>query len=148
MISYFVKDFNFGSFKEIRKYSQLVYIPIYYSFVPVLSMMMHFLWLAYRKYEYKYTVIRWTWYIVIRILVVLLTQNLITLSLDYEMIYCYLVNVIYAIAPIIDFIQYVYYARKFYLHLKRKSDYSISTRKTILIVNIFEFTFKLQLFWL
>ena len=43
-------------------------MPIYYLTVPVLSMLMDFLWLAYRKYEYKYTMIRWTMaYYIIRL---------------------------------------------------------------------------------
>ena len=81
-------------------------------------MMMDFLWLAYRKYEYKYTIIRWTWYIVIRALVLLLIQKSIPFSLDYGTIYRYLFNVIYL--SIIDFIQFVRYSRKFYLHLKSR----------------------------
>ena len=119
-INYFVKDFYFGSFKEVENYSELVYMSIYFSFVPVLSMMMDFLWLVYRKYEYKYTIIRWIWYIVFRMMVVFLTQNTIPLSLDYQIIYAYLVNIISAIVQIIDFLQFVYYARKFYLHLKSR----------------------------
>ena len=120
VIDYFVKDFNFSPFMEVEKYSNLVYIPIYYSLVPVLSMMMDFLWLVYRKYEYKYTIIRWTWYIVIRIVLVLLTQNPSPLSLVNQPIYYYLDSVIYGIVPIIDLIQFVYYARKLYLHLKSR----------------------------
>ena len=81
-------------------------------------MMMDFLWLAYRKYEYKYTIIRWTWYIVIRALVLLHIQKSIPFSLDYGTIYRYLFNVIYV--SIIDFIQFVRYARKLYLHLKSR----------------------------
>ena len=66
VIKYFVKEPGLN-IREIQSYSFLFYLPICYSLVPVLSMMMDFLWLAYRKYEYKYTIIRWTWYIVIRI---------------------------------------------------------------------------------
>ena len=120
MISYIVKDSNFSSFKEVEKYSKLVYIPTYYSFVPVLTMMMDFLWLVYRKYEYKYTMIRWTWYIVLRALVLLIFQYLIPFFLDYQFIYSFLTCAIFGILPIIDFIQYMYYARKFYLHLKSR----------------------------
>ena len=120
VINYFVKDSNFSSFMEVKMYSKLIYMSTYYVFVPVLSMMMDFLWLVYRKYEYKYTMIKWTWYILIRALVVSLTQKPISLSLDYETIYSYLVNVFYVIFPIIDYIQFVYYARKFYFHLKSR----------------------------
>ena len=118
VINYFVKDFNFSSFKEVEKYSKLVYIPIVYSFIPVLTMIMDFLWLAYRKYEYKYTIIRWTWYIVIRTVVLFLFQYPVHFSLDYQITYIFLICAIYAIFPFIDLIQYVHYARKFYLHLK------------------------------
>ena len=120
VIGYFVKDFNFGSFMEVEKYSYLVYISILYSLVSVLSMMMDFLWLVYRKYEYKYSMIRWTWYIAIRTLVLLLFQYPIPLSLDYQIINSFLTYAIFTIYPIIDLIQYMYYARKFYLHLKGK----------------------------
>ena len=120
VINYFVKDFNFSSLMEIVNYSKLVYIPTYDSFVPVLSMLMNFLWLVYKKYEYKYAIIRWTWYIVIRILVAFLFQYPVPLSLDNQIIYSFLTYAIYGIFPIIDLIQYVYYARKFYLHLKSR----------------------------
>ena len=119
-INYFAKDFNFSSLMEIVNYSKLVYMSTYHSYVPVLSMLMNFLWLVHRKYEYKYTIIWWTWYIVIRILVAILFQNSILLSFDYQIIYSLLTCAFYGIFPTIDLIQYVYYARKFYLHLKSR----------------------------
>ena len=108
---------------ELLYYSILLFPTIRYSLIPVLSMMMDFLWLAYRKYEYKYTIIRWTWYIVIRALVLFLIQyskltNL--LPLDYQTIYQCFHYILLGIFPIIDFIQFVYYARRFYLHLKSR----------------------------
>ena len=108
---------------ELQYYSFLLYLPIRYSLVPVLSMMMNFLWLAYRKYEYKNTIIRWTWYIVIRALVLFLIEyseltNLI--PLDYLTLYYWFTNIFYIILSIIDFIQFVYYSRRFYLHLKSR----------------------------
>ena len=84
---------------------------------------MDFLWLAYRKYEYKNTIIRWTWYIVIRASVAFLLQYstiFIFIPLGYQTIYGDVVNIILGILPIIDLIQFVYYARKFYLHLKSR----------------------------
>ena len=108
---------------ELQFYSTMLYLTIRYSVVLVLSMMMDFLWLAYRKYEYKYSMIRWTWYIVIRALVLFLTQyyefmNLI--PLDYLTIYQCFTVILMGILPIIDFIQFVYYSRRFYLHLKSR----------------------------
>ena len=105
---------------EVGKYSNLVYKSIYYSLVPLLSTMMDFLWLVYRKYKYKYTMIRWTWYIEIRILVLFLLQYPIPLSLDNQIIYSFLTYAIFTIFTVIDYIQFVYYARKFYLHLKSR----------------------------
>ena len=110
---------------ELQHYSTLLYLPIRYSVVPVLTMMMAFLWLAYRKYEYKYTIIRWTWYIVIRTLVMFLTQypkytKLNLIPLNYLIPYYWFTNILMGISPIIDFIQFVYYARRFYLHLKSR----------------------------
>ena len=120
VIHYFVNDLNFGYFMEIGKYSELVYMSIYYTFVPVLSMLMDFLWLVYRKYEYKYSMVRWTWYIMIRISVNFLVQYPFPFPLDYQNIYSFLTNAIYAIFPIIDLTQFVYFARKFYFHLKSR----------------------------
>ena len=125
LIILFVKDhgLNFLNLFTILNDSPLFTIPIYYSLVPVLSMLMDFLWLAYRKYEYKYTIIRWTWYIVIRILIVFLVEYycilLFFIPLDYIIVYI-LSNSFYVIFPIIDFVQFVYYARKFYLNLKSR----------------------------
>ena len=123
VIEYFVKEFNIHFLKELQNYSLLFYTPSYYSLVPVLTILMDFLWLAYRKYEYKYTIIRWTWYIVIRILVVFLLEYslvFVSISADYQAIVSDFFGIISSIFPIIDFIQFVHYARKFYLHLKSR----------------------------
>ena len=123
LIAYFVKEFNIHFLMELQDYSSQFTIPLYYSLVPVLTMMMDFLWLAYRKYEYKYTIIRWTWYIVIRIMIVFLLEYavvFVSISADYQTICSNFVIVIFSIFSIIDYIQFVYYARKFYLHLKSR----------------------------
>ena len=123
VIEYFVKDFIIHFLTELQDYSSQFTIPIYYSFIPVLTMMMDFLWLAYRKYEYKYTMIRWTWFIVIRALVVFLLEYcvlFVSISADYQTMYSNFVLVLFCFVPIIDFILFVYYARKFYLHLKSR----------------------------
>ena len=113
--------FNYRSILKFENDSGLLIFPICYSFVPVLLMLMNFLWLAYRKYEYKYTLIRWTWYIEIRGLIFLLvaysTRSMIFIPLDYQTIYGDLSNIFFLI---FDFIQFVNYARKFYLHLKSR----------------------------
>ena len=123
IIVFFVKEFNIHFLTELENSSSLFTIPIDYTLVPVLSMMMEFLWLAYRKYEYKYTMIRWTWYIVIRISVAFLLEcilDFVSISADYQTIYIQFALVLFCIVPIIDLIQFVYYARKFYFHLKSR----------------------------
>ena len=67
--------------------------------------------------------IRWTWYIVIRALILFLfkcSDAFVSIPVDYETIFYDLANVFYGIVSIIDLIQFVYYARKFYLHLKSR----------------------------
>ena len=111
-------------------------------------MMMDFLWLAYRKYEYKYTMNRWTWYIVIRALVVFLLEYavvFVSISADYQTIYRNFVIVIFSIFSIIDYIQFVHYARKFYFHLKsREKEIRLFyfDKKAYLDSNIFESILK------
>ena len=57
----------------------------------------------------------------IRTLVAFLVQyNSIATSLDYQTIYGNISCLLYGTLPISDFIQFVYYARKFYLHLKSR----------------------------
>ena len=106
---------------NIRKYSYLLLHPLAYSFVPLLSLLMNFLWLAYRKYEYRYTIIRWTWYIVIRAFLVLLyscINNII--SGEFQILITIVYSLFIGFVTILDFIQYVYYSRRFYLHLKSR----------------------------
>ena len=121
LITQLVEEYNPVLLSEIQSYSFLFSSPIYYSLVPVLSMLMDFLWLAYRKYEYKYSMIRWTWYMVIRTVFVFLVEcSTAFIPVDYTALYNGLISIFYGIFPIIDLIQFVYYARKFYLHLKSR----------------------------
>ena len=104
---------------ELQFYSLLLYLAIRYSLILILTMMMDFLWLAYRKYEYKYTIVRWTWYIGIRALVLFVIQYYILTNLNQTQYECF-IDILLLIFPIIDFIQFVYYSRRFYLHLKSR----------------------------
>ena len=104
---------------NIQYYSSLFSIPMRYSFIPVLSMLMHFLWLAYRKYEYKYSIIRWTWYIVIRTFAhFLISQG--NLPIDYNILLFSIVSLLSEIFIIFDLLQFVYYSNNFYSHLKSR----------------------------
>ena len=82
-------------------------------------MLMHFLWLAYRKYEYKYSIIRWTWYIVIRRFAhFLISQG--NLPIDYNILLFSIVSLLSEFFIIFDFLQFVYYSNNFYSHLKSR----------------------------
>ena len=91
-------------------------------YVPLLSLVMNFLWLVYRKYKYKYTMIRWTIYIVMRSVAVtiLIQLTYYHMSTEYDILDDMLVYVITMCLYIFDFIQYVYYSKRFYSHLKSR----------------------------
>ena len=96
-------DIIFRNLFEVQTYSLMFTLTIYYSFVPVLSMLIDFLWLAYRKYEYKYSMVRWRWYIVIRISVNFLVKpssNLISIPVEYEIVFYDLVNAFLGISQL------------------------------------------------
>ena len=110
---------------NVRYYILISVSPIKFSLVPVLSMMMDFLWLAYRKYEYKNNIIRWTVYILIRTFMTFLDHFLLTLCRKYGFTdHClsfYLISSsLYGFFYIFDFIGFVYFSRKFYFHLKSR----------------------------
>ena len=90
---------------------------------PVLTLLMNVLWLVYRKYGYKFTIIRWVSYIVIRAFVIL-TSDIILESLDehdgYKILLSFICKYMYSSFTIFDLIQFVYSSRKFYLHLKSR----------------------------
>ena len=91
-----------------------IYIPgINVVLVPLLSMLMDYLWWAYRKYENKHLIVTWTVYILLRSL---LTIFFIT---NFPLIF-QIVHLIFGLVYLIDFIQFVYYTRRFYLLLKSR----------------------------
>ena len=94
--------------------------PILSSIVPVLSLMMNLLWLAYRKLEYKSTIIRWAWYIVMRAFVIFTTYIIRGYIYNDRNEYLILSELVAGVSLIFDFLQYVYYSRRFYLHLKSR----------------------------
>ena len=104
--------------RNIQTYYYLFIGPILLAFVPVLCLLMNFLWLAYRKYEYKYTFIRWMWYIGLRVFLNLL-NNYIQIHFT-QYILSIITSLIVEFFIILDFIQYVYYSRRFYLYLKSR----------------------------
>ena len=125
-----IENANINTFMyTIQYYTYLIAMPIRFSVVPVLCLLMNFLWLVYRQYEYKYTIIRWTWYIVIRTSLIYLSNyiylngflhNSMYLLHPFSNIFWVIFIIIIAIVNITDFILYVYYSKKFYSHLKSK----------------------------
>ena len=104
--------------RNVDNYSYFLIYPILCSFVPVLCLLMNFLWLAYRKYEYKYTIIWWTWYIGIRLFLNILNNYIHIYFIQY--ILYIITSVIIEFFIILDFIQFVYYSKRFYVYLKSR----------------------------
>lgn len=97
-------------------YVSSVNVVLRLSFVPLLNFFMDLLWLVYRKYEYKYTRIKWITYIVVRvILMVYVNTSFLPTSIDTSLIQ---LNITFF--HILDFIQFIYYSRRFYRHLKSR----------------------------
>ena len=115
-VSFFEKDIrpDFAFLFHIRKFIQTYLDALNLSIIPVLSLLMKFLWLAYRKYEYKFTIYIWSVYILIRAIVIILLINI------HPFYGLYLNHLLFGLFYIFDFIQFVYYSRKFYLHLKSR----------------------------
>ena len=104
-------------------YSDMFFFSMRFSVVPVVSLVMNFLWLAYRKYKYKYMIVRWTVYIVIRSLTVFLgvcIHSFNLLPFDYIVLLVIVSQALKGFFIIFDFIQFVHFSRKFYLHLKSR----------------------------
>ena len=106
---------------KVADISLLILDPITYTFVPLLSLLMKFLWLAYRHYDYKYTIIRWAWYMVLRT-VLGISREFVPryLSYGYSHTFLFFARTFFGFIFIFDFMQYVYYSRIFYLHLKSR----------------------------
>ena len=84
--------------------------------VPLLSLMMNYLWWAYRKYEYRHLIFTWAVYILLRSLVtILLSHNFLPPILGFQ-----LADLIIGLFYSFDFIQFIYYTRRFYLLLKSR----------------------------
>ena len=109
------------SFHNISHSSMYLVFSTRLMYIPLLSLVMNFLWLVYRKYECKYTMIRWTAYIVIRGLVVVIWLQLSNyMSREYGSLAHILLDFFYMFFYVFDLIQYVHYSKRFYSHLKSR----------------------------
>ena len=94
-----------------------------YCFIPMLCMFLDVLWLAYLHSQYKYTIMRWTAYIILRIIAINIFYKLFDVSyfprfaLDQE-IYRLIDRTLLMVFDLIDFFSYLWYSRRFYKHLK------------------------------
>ena len=117
---------KFANLFHIRSYVEIIVSPIRLSLVPILSMMMDLLWLVYRKYGYNYTTARWMVYILARALFMFFCHFPLSSCdrSDIPLDYCLPINLVYSLLVgsfyIFDFIQFVYFSRRFYLHLKSR----------------------------
>ena len=87
------------------------------SLVPILSLLMNYLWWAYRKYECKHLIFTWTICIILRALVVtFLTQHHFQPGIRCHIFSRLTIGLFYSI----DLILFVYYYRRFYTLLKSR----------------------------
>ena len=103
----------------LRNISQLCYIPL-------LCCLLKVLWLTYLHSPYKYTIMRWAAYIVLRTVSVncfyLFDKFLPFFGIIEEdsMIYAFFYVNIFTLCTTVDLITYLLYSRRFYLHLKNR----------------------------
>ena len=108
-----------------------------YSFIPILCMFLDVLWLAYLHSQYKYTIMRWTAYIILRIILMNIVyhwvrydsisniENHLKLSLNRGLLLFF---------EVLDLLTYLWYSRRFYRLLKGReleAKLFISRRKYI-----------------
>lgn len=90
------------------------------TFVPLLTLFMIILWLVYMKYEYHYTLRRWVWYILLRFVSTLVLTTFRVRGYRYEQD-C-IKGIVFPFLHIFDYLQFIYYSRRFYLHLKSREN--------------------------
>ena len=92
-------------------------------YVPILCLLLKVLWLAYLHSPYKYTILRWIAYIVLRLAALYVVYSWQFVYVDPSVrieislsIFTYAQSVFH----ITDLITYLVYSRRFYLHLKSR----------------------------
>ena len=107
-------------FKPFLSYSLAISFQCH---LPILCMFLKVLWLTYLNSPYKYTIIRWTWYIVIRGIVVSIGGYIEYSAFFPNNLYtplCIIGLAMLSFALISDFIIYLVYARRLYIQLKSR----------------------------
>ena len=92
-----------------------------YSFIPILCMFLDVLWLVYLHSQYKYTIMRWTAYIILRIIAMGIIYNWVKYdsgSRFEQHLRSSLNRTLLLLFESIDLVVYCLYSRRFYRHLK------------------------------
>ena len=113
----------FGFLERFEFLSNYSLIISFNCHLPTLCMFLKVLWLIYLHSPYKYTIIRWTWYIVVRCVVSCISYYLADLNL-LHIHWLIPPSIIFsAIIPfsfISDIIFYLVYARRLYIQLQSR----------------------------
>ena len=113
-------------FRVLERFAFLLNYSLIISFhchLPILCMFLKVLWLIYLHSPYKYTIIRWTWYIVVRFVVVSIGIYFVFSNLlpnDWHIPLCVIGYAIISFSFISDFIIYLVYARRLYIQLQSR----------------------------
>ena len=88
--------------------------------VPMLCLVLKVLWLAYHNFPYQYAIMRWAWYCIIRILIWLSSFCVQYIRPDYVPVKNIIGYIFFAILFVSDYVIYLAYSHRFYLHLKSR----------------------------
>ena len=117
-----LQDLNFILTHHSHQFINSVSIISHLCHIPLLYLFMKVLWLAYLHSTYKYTIMRWAAYIVLRtiLLAFVYLAVLVNPFKCDESIILFFYDLIFVIYEIIDIFTYLLYSRRFYQHLKAR----------------------------
>ena len=90
-----------------------------FSHIAIPCQLLKVLLLTYFHCPYRYTIMRWSVYIIVRI-VVFFALFILTLHITYVNEILVLQSILRALAYFVDILTYIIYSRRFYLHLKSR----------------------------
>ena len=124
VFSLVVDKFNCHHIRPMLRFEKIfldLSIISYLCHLPILSLLLKVLWLIYLHSPYRYTIIRWTWYIVIRCVSLPIFLNLISTSQYLNGWYAeFILPLIYTFMITADLSIYLVYARRLYTQLKSR----------------------------
>ena len=132
IVSFFIflilclRHFYNNAFEGFHWYLHQIGFISYFCYLPILCLLMNVLWLVYLHSECKYSIKRWTAYILLRLIAIYIvcrwqyweyaTHDKAVYQHTYSSIY-WITRVTF---EIIDLFTYVKYSKRFYLHLKSR----------------------------